>query len=118
MKRSMYAAFAMGFGLLASITGAQTASAMAGAPAAAAADTTAAQDSPVTKVQWRRGGPGFRGWGYRPGYRWRPGYGWVPLAIAGAVVAGAAGAYYYAPGPYYYGPGPYYYGPGPYGPRY
>jgi hypothetical protein len=46
---------------------------------------------------------------------------WVPGAVigglaAGAIIAGAAGAYgpygYYGPGPaYYYGPGPYY-GPG------
>jgi hypothetical protein len=48
---------------------------------------------------------------------------WVPGAVigglaAGAIIAGAAGAYgpygYYGPGPYYsYGPGPYY-GPGCY----
>jgi len=122
MERSMFtASFAMGFGLLASIIGTQTASAVVAAPAVAAADATAVQGSPVTKVQWRRSGPGFRGWhgGWRPGYRWRSGYGWVPLAAAGAVLAGAvAGDYYYGPGPYYYGPGPYY-SPGPYyGPPY
>jgi hypothetical protein len=124
MRRPMFAAFAMGVGLLTSIAGAQTAGAMVAVPAVAAADATAVQGSPATKVQWRRG---------RPGYRWRRGYGWVPLGIAGALVAGAAAGAYYGPGPYYYGrgpyygPGPYYYGPGPYsygpgpyyyGPRY
>ncbi len=125
MTRSMVAAVALGFGLVTSIAGEQTASALPGAPAVAAADTTAVQANSVTKVFFR----GFRGWhgGWRPGYGWRSGYGWVPLAAAGAVVAGAAaGAYYYGPRPYYYGPGPYYYGPRPYyygpgpyyGPRY
>jgi hypothetical protein len=111
MKRPMFAAFAMGFGLLASIAGAQTASAMVAVPAVAAADATAVQGSSATKVQWRR----------RRGYRRRPGNGWVPFAfgaIAGAAIARSyyhgPGPYYYGPGPYYYGPGPYYYGPGPY----
>jgi len=117
MKRSMFAAVTVGFGLLASIAGVQSANALPGAPALNAANTSAAQESPATKVWFRRFGPGLHAWhgGFRPGYRWRPGYGWVPLAVAGAVVAGAAaGAYYYGPGPYYYGPGPY--GPAPYGP--
>jgi hypothetical protein len=117
MKRPMFAAFAMGFGLLTSIAGAQTASAMVAVPAVAAADATAVQGSSATKVQWRR----------RRGYRRRPGNGWVPFAfgaIAGAAIARSyyhgPGPYYYGPGPYYYGPGPYYYGPGPYyyGPGY
>lgn len=118
MKRSMAAACALGFGLLASMDGVQMASAMPKLPDGAAA---AAQASPVTQV-WFRGG--FRGWrGGRPGYWWRPGYGWVPFAVAGAVVAGAAAASaypYYGPGRYYYGPygpppppPPGYYGPGP-----
>jgi hypothetical protein len=117
MKRSMIAAVAVGFGLIASTASTQAASPLAGAPAAGAANAAAAQGSPVTKVWFRHGGPGFHGWhgGYRPGYRWRSGYGWLPLAIAGAVVAGTAGAYYYERDPYYYSSGPYGYGPAPYG---
>ena len=112
MKRSMFAAVAVGFGLLASMAGAQAASPLAGAPAVAAANAAVAQGSTVTKVWFRRYGPHGA---FRPGYGWRPGVGWVPLAVAGAVVAGAAaGAYYADHGPYYYGPGPY--GPAPYGP--
>lgn len=115
MKRSTVTAFALGFGLLSSIAGAGLANAMPNVPDGAAA---AAQKSGVTQV-WYRGG--HHGWRRgRPGYRWRPGYGWVPFAIAGAVVAGvagaAAGAYYDGPGPYYYDappppPPPAYYGP-------
>ncbi len=133
MKRSMAAGLALGFGLLASTGGAQTASAMPKLPDGAA---TVAQNSPVTQV-WFRGhggwhGYGHGGWhsygyggwhGYRRGY-WRPGYGWVPFAAAGAVIAGVAAAdanHYYGPGPYYdgpyydrpYGPPAGYYGPGP-----
>jgi len=110
MRNRMFMAFAMSVGLLSLIVSAQTATAAGPAPFIAAADTSAAHDTQVTKVQWRGlRGPGFRG-GWRPGYRWRPGYGWVPF-VAGAAIAGA---YYYSHGPYYYGPGPYYYGPGPY----
>ena len=113
MKRAMTLAFAMS--LLVAASGAQTASATVAGPVMSKQGATAAQVTSVTKVQWRRYGPGVRyGWhgGWRPGYRWRPGYGWAPLAALG-LAAATAGAYtYYGPGPYYYyGPGPYYYGP-------
>jgi hypothetical protein len=113
MKRSMAAGLALGFGLLASIDGAQTASAMPKLPEGAA---TVSQNSAVTQV-WYRGyrgwhGYGYRGWhgwhGDRRGY-WRPGYGWVPFAVAGAVIGGAAAYDYYGPRRYY--DGPYYDGP-------
>ena len=50
MKRSMFAAVAVGFGLLASMAGAQAASPLAGAPAVAAANAAVAQGNTVTKV--------------------------------------------------------------------
>lgn len=115
MKRSALTAVAMSFGLFASMTGAQTASAMVAMPMGASAGSTS--QAAITEVQFRHYG-GFRGWhrGYRPGYRWRSGYGWVPLAIGGAIIAGAVAGAYSGPGPYPYGPAPYAYGPGPYGP--
>jgi hypothetical protein len=103
----------MSAALVASMSGLQRASAEVAGPLVTSTEAAAANpERAVTKVQFRRFGPGY-GWrgGWRPGYRWRPGYGWVPLLAFPLAVAGAA-AYYYGPGPYYYGPRPYYYGPG------
>ncbi len=121
MKGSMLAAFAMSLGLFAGVAGTQTASAMV--LPAVGASAKAISQAPVTAVQFRG-----RGSGWRPGYRWRPGYGWVAPAVVGAVIAGAVvGAAVAGPGPYYAPPpppppppAPYpYYGPAPYyGPRY
>ncbi len=117
MKGLMLAAFAMGVGLFAGVSGTQTASAVVLPTVGISKE---AMEAPVTKVQY----PPWHGHtreGWRRGYVWRPGYGWVAPAVVGGVIAGAAiGAAAASAPPPPPPPAPYpYYGPAPYyGPRY